>query len=74
MLECFVICADCSSEFNVKVRVVQGSVLNPLVLIFILKAMSEKFRTVCPRELLYADDILYLVEHNHLIRSLEESP
>ena len=74
MLERFVICTYCSGEFNVKVRVVLGSVLNPLVLIFILKAMSEKYRTVCPRELLYPDDILYLVEHNHLIRPLEESP
>ena len=42
-------------EFSVKVGVHQGSVLSPLLFIMVLEALSIKFRTGCPWELLYAD-------------------
>ena len=45
-----------SEEFDVKVGVHQGSVLSPLLFILVLEALSRKFRTGVPWELLYADD------------------
>ena len=46
-----------SEEFEVKVGVHQGSVLSPLLFIIVLEALSAEFRTGCPWELLYADDL-----------------
>ena len=46
-----------SDEFGVKVGVHQGSVLSPLLFIIVLEALSRSFRTGCPFELLYADDL-----------------
>ena len=46
-----------SEEFEVKVGVHQGSVLSPLLFIIVLEALSVEFRTGCPWELLYADDL-----------------
>ena len=46
-----------SDDFSVKVGVHQGSVLSPLLFIIVLEALSEEFRTGCPWELLYADDL-----------------
>ena len=44
----------------------QGSVLSPLFFILVLEALSRKFRTGVPRELLYADDLVVMAD------SLEE--
>ena len=44
----------------------KGSVLNPLLFIMVLEALSLEFRTGCPWELLYADDLVIVAE------SLEE--
>ena len=45
-------------EFGVGVGVHQGSVLSPLLFIIVLEALSREFRTGCPWELLYADDLM----------------
>ena len=55
-----------SAEFNVSVGVHQGSVLSPLLFIAVMEALSQEFRTGCPWELLYADDLVIVSE------SLEE--
>ena len=47
-----------SEEFDVGVDVHQGSVLSPLLFIIVLEALSREFRTGCPLELLYADDLM----------------
>ena len=47
-----------SEEFGVGVGVHQGSVLSPLHFIIVLEALSREFRTGCPWELLYADDLM----------------
>ena len=46
-----------SDEFEVKVGVHQGSALSQLLFIIVLEALSREFRTSCPWELLYADDL-----------------
>ena len=51
-----------SEEFGVKVGVHQGSVLSPLLFIIVLEALSREFRTGCPWELLYADDLMISAE------------
>ncbi len=53
-------------SFEVKFGVHQGSVLSPLLFIMELEALSREFRTGCPWELLYADDLVLIAE------SLEE--
>ena len=40
----------------------QGSVLTPLLFIIVLEALSREFRTGCPWELLYADDLMISAE------------
>ena len=49
-----------SDEFEVKVGVNQGSVLSPLLSITVLEALTREFRTSCPWELLYADDLVLI--------------
>ena len=49
-----------SKEFEVKVRVHQGSVLSPLLFIIVLEALSCEFRAGVPWEDLYADDIVII--------------
>ena len=44
-------------EFGVRGGVHQGSVLSPLLFIIVLEALSREFRTGCPWELLYTDDL-----------------
>ena len=58
------VCVDnCfSGSFNVNVGVHQGSVLSPLLFIIVLEALSQEFRTGCPWELLYADDLVISAE------------
>ena len=51
-----------SEEFEVKVGVHQGSVLSPLLFIMVLEALSLEFRTGCPWELLYADDLVLIAD------------
>ena len=51
-----------SEEFGVGVGVHQGSVLSPLLFIMVLEALSREFRTGCPWELLYADDLMSSAE------------
>jgi len=51
-----------SEAFNVQVGVHQGSVLSPLLFIIVLEALSREFRTGCPWEMLYADDLVIVSE------------
>ena len=51
-----------SSCFDVQVGVHQGSVLSPLLFIIVMEALSRHFRTGCPWELLYADDLVIIAE------------
>ena len=52
-----------SEEFGAGVGVHQGSVLSPLLFIIVLEALSREFRTGCPWELLYADDLMISAVH-----------
>ena len=47
-----------SNSFDVRVGVHQGSVLSPRLFVIVLKALSMEFRTGCPWEILYADDLM----------------
>ena len=61
-----------SEEFNVGVGVHQGSVLSPLLFIIVLEALSREFRTGCPWELLYADDLVIIAESiEELVEKIE---
>ena len=51
-----------SDSFCLNVRVHQGSVLSPLLFILVLEALPQEFRTGCPWELLYADDLVIIAE------------
>ena len=51
-----------SEEFGVGVGVHQSSVLSPLLFIIVLEALFREFRTGCPWELLYADDLMISAE------------
>ena len=53
---------DTARSFGVAVGVHQGYVLNPLLFIIVLEALSREFRTGCPWELLYADDLMLSAE------------
>ena len=46
------------NSFDVRVRVHQGSVLSPFLFVIVLEALSMEFRTGCPWEILYADDLM----------------
>ncbi|MCP3657197.1 MAG: hypothetical protein GY766_20280 [Herbaspirillum sp.] len=61
-----------SEEFSVQVGVHQGSVLSPLLFIIVLQAITEEFKTGCPWELLYADDLVLIAEtHKELERKFQ---
>jgi hypothetical protein len=51
-----------SDEFSVKVGVHQGSCLSPLLFIIVLEVLSQEFRTCCPWEDLYADNLVIIAE------------
>ena len=55
---------DCeySNVFSVNVGVHQGSVLSSLLFLIVLEALSREFRTGCPWEFLYADDLAIVTE------------
>ena len=46
-----------SEEFDVVVGVQQESVISPLLFNIVLEAISCSFKSGCPHELLYADDL-----------------
>ena len=48
--------------FLVGVGVHQGSFLGPLLFITVLEALPKEFRTGCPWELLYADELMIRAE------------
>ena len=50
------------NKFNVKVGIHQESVLSPLKFIVFLEALSREFRSGLPWEMLYADDLVIIVE------------
>ena len=58
-----------SNKVNINVGVHQGSVLSPLLFIIVLDALSTEFRTGCPWELLYADDLVITAENPELLES-----
>ena len=51
-----------SESIDVKVGVHQGSVLNPLLFIIALEALSREFSTGFHWELFYADDLVIAAE------------
>ena len=52
--------SEYSEEFEVGVRVHQGSVLSPLLFIIVLEALSRDFRVGLPWELLFKDDLVII--------------
>ena len=54
-----------SDEFEVRVGVHQGSVLNPLLFIIVLEALSQEFRVGVPWGDLYADDLVIIADTNN---------
>ena len=48
--------------FKVQVGVHQGSVLSPLLVTIVLEVLSRGFRTGCPWELLYANNLVIISE------------
>ena len=52
--------SEYSEEFEVGVGVHQGSVLNPLLFIIVLEALSRDFRVGMPWELFFADDLVII--------------
>jgi len=51
-----------SNGFKVKVGMHQGSALSPLLFVIVMEALSREFRVALPGELLYADDLVVIVE------------
>ena len=57
-----------SEEFSVKVGVHQGSIVSPLLFIIVLEVLSQEFRTGCPWELFYADDLVIIADSEEELR------
>ena len=53
---------SCSNPINVSVGVHQGPVLSPLLFIIVMEVQSHEFRTGCPWELLYANDLVFVAK------------
>ena len=51
-----------SEDFGVKMGVHQGFNLSPLLFIMVLETLSPEFRTGCPWENLYANDLVIITE------------
>ena len=47
-----------SKSSDARVGVHQGSVLSPLLFVIVLEALSIEFRTSCPWDILYANDLM----------------
>ena len=47
-----------SEDIDVRVGVHQVSAISPLLFVIVLKALYREFRTGCPWELFYADDLI----------------
>jgi len=62
-----------SNGFEVKNSMHQGTALSPLLFVIIMEALSREFRAALPWELLYADDLVVIVEtEDDLIKRLNE--
>ena len=62
-----------SKGFEVKVGMLQGSALSPLLFVIVIEAISREFRVALPWELLYADDLAVIAEtEEELIKRLNE--
>ena len=52
----------------------QGSVISPLLFIIVVEAISRIFKSGCPHELLYADDLAIIAStEEELVRRLKMS-
>ena len=51
-----------SKGFEVKVGMLQGSALSPLLFVTVMDAISREFMVALPWELLYADDLAVIAE------------
>ena len=51
-----------SKEFVVKVGVHQGLIPSPLLFIVVLEALLGEFRSGCPQELLYTNNLVLIAE------------
>ena len=62
-----------SNSFEVKVGMHQGSALSPLLFVIVNETLCREFRVALPWELLYADDLVVIVEtEGDLIKRLNE--
>jgi len=60
-----------SNNFEVKVSMLQGSALSPLLFVIVVEALSRELRVTLPWELLYADDLVVIAEtEDDLIKRL----
>ena len=51
-----------STEFEVKVGVHQGLVLSPLFFVAVMEVVTQEVKEGLPWELLYADDLILVVQ------------
>ena len=51
-----------SEEFSIKFGDHQGAVLSPVLFVINMEALSREFKTDCPWELLYTDDLVLIVD------------
>ena len=49
-------------EFDIKADANQGAALSPLLFIIVMEALSRKFKVGCPWKMLYADNLVLIVE------------
>ena len=58
----------CSTEFEVKVGVHQGSVLSPLLFVTVMEVVTWGVKEGLPWELLYADDLVLIAQSAEELR------
>ena len=49
-------------DFDIKADADQGAALSPLLFIIVMEALSRKFEVGCPWKMLYADNLVLMVE------------